>query len=135
MKVYKLSCENCNGFTEIKVENGQKFMFCPYCGQKYMINDDKVYVEINRTERKIDEARIREAEVREKIRLKELELEEKEREIKRKGSKRAYLVALGILVCGFWAETVYWFDGWAALCGIIISIGIALVTCLSRRNK
>lgn len=76
MKLIQLKCTNCNGYMELNVTDGQKMVFCPYCGQKYIMDEEKLYigVNVNKTERKIDEARIKEAEVREKIRLKELEL-------------------------------------------------------------
>lgn len=132
MKIMKLSCENCKGNTDLKVENGQKFIFCPYCGQKYMVNDGKIYMEINRTERKIDEARIKEAEVREKIKLKELEMKERENERKRKGRKIAFTIALIIFVLGLVASLIF---PMAGIGGGVIAAWIALFAFISGEDN
>ena len=135
MNIIKLSCANCNGNTDVKITDGQKFLFCPYCGQKYMVDDGKIYIEINRTERKIDEARIKEAEVREKIRLKELEMEETKRKKKTIGKifKVLFTILLGLigglmlLIGLIGGETSGNPDSsfyWVALIGMFVFVGI-----------
>ena len=69
MKLQKLNCPNCNGELNMKVDNS-KYIFCPYCGQKFFIDDGKKERTINKnitkditinknmnyTHRKIDDA-------------------------------------------------------------------------------
>lgn len=46
MKLHKLNCPNCNGILELKVD-GQEYIFCPYCGQKFLLEDGKKEYTIN----------------------------------------------------------------------------------------
>lgn len=61
MKLHKLNCPNCNGVLNMKVDN-RDFVFCPYCGQKFFMDDEKkeytynYNVNINKTHRTIDDA-------------------------------------------------------------------------------
>ena len=63
MKLHKLTCPNCNGTLEIDIDN-RKQIFCPYCGQKFLIDDGRIHIEItkniniNKTNRVIDDAEI-----------------------------------------------------------------------------
>jgi len=51
VKLQKLSCPNCNGKLNMKVENSQ-YIFCPYCGQEFFIDDGKKVHVFNRNEKK-----------------------------------------------------------------------------------
>ena len=72
MKLHKLTCPNCNGKLDIDINN-RKQIFCPYCGQKFLIDDGRIHVEItqniniNKTNRFIDDAEIIRAKNEEKI--------------------------------------------------------------------
>lgn len=65
MKLQKLSCPNCEGTLNIDIKD-QKQIFCPYCGQKFIVDDGKKEYTINKninisknvthTRRTIDEA-------------------------------------------------------------------------------
>ena len=72
MKLHKLTCPNCNGTLEIDIDN-RKQIFCPYCGQKFLIDDGRIHIEItkniniNKTNRVIDDAEIIRAKNEEKI--------------------------------------------------------------------
>jgi len=46
MKVHKLSCPNCNGILELNVDD-KEYIFCPYCGQKFFVEDGKKEYTIN----------------------------------------------------------------------------------------
>lgn len=41
MKLQKLTCPNCNGMLEMKVQDSSDHIFCPYCGQCFFIDDGK----------------------------------------------------------------------------------------------
>lgn len=67
MKLHKLSCPNCNGILELNV-NDKEYIFCPYCGQKFFVDDGKKEYTINQninfnknithTKRTYDEAEV-----------------------------------------------------------------------------
>ena len=63
MKLYKLSCPNCNGNLEIKFDKHSE-IYCPYCGQKFLVNEGKQEININirkkteHTRRYVDEAEV-----------------------------------------------------------------------------
>lgn len=40
MKLHKLSCPNCNGTLDLKIDD-KEYIFCPYCGQKFFVEDGK----------------------------------------------------------------------------------------------
>lgn len=46
MKLHKLNCPNCNGILDLKVDD-QEYIFCPYCGQKFFVEDGKKEYTIN----------------------------------------------------------------------------------------
>lgn len=46
MKLYKLSCPNCEGMLDLKVDD-KEYIFCPYCGQKFFVEDGKKEYTIN----------------------------------------------------------------------------------------
>lgn len=72
VKLHKLCCPNCEGILDISINNSKQ-IFCPYCGQKFFVDDGVKRVEstkninINKTERKIDDAEIIRAKNEEKI--------------------------------------------------------------------
>ena len=72
MKLYKLTCPNCNGTLDIKVAEDTSFIFCPYCGQKFLLDDEKkehtINKNINKTVHKIytDDAEIIKAKLKDK---------------------------------------------------------------------
>lgn len=47
MKLRKLCCPNCKGDLELKVNNNKQ-IFCPYCGQKFYLDDEKKEYTINK---------------------------------------------------------------------------------------
>lgn len=65
MELKKIQCPNCKA--NLSVDSSRNILFCEYCGQKILENDDIIRSEhtenINYTYREIDEARIKEAEV------------------------------------------------------------------------
>ena len=65
-----LKCPACGA--SLNAREGQKQLFCSYCGTKILVSDEN-----ERTYRHIDEAGVRQAETDRLIRLKELELNEK----------------------------------------------------------
>lgn len=67
MKLNKLICPNCNAQLNIKLENGEEEIFCPYCGQKFLIDDEEKMINININKSTVDEAKI----IREKNKEKE----------------------------------------------------------------
>lgn len=48
MKLHKLTCTNCNGILDMKIDDGTTSVFCPYCGQKFLIDDENRKVTINK---------------------------------------------------------------------------------------
>lgn len=46
MKIYKLTCPNCNGTLNIDIDKDSKSIFCPYCGEKLYLDNENV---INKT--------------------------------------------------------------------------------------
>lgn len=70
MKLQKLSCPNCEGTLDIDIKE-TKQIFCPYCGQKFLIDEETTRIEItkniNNIHRIIDEAAIIRAINEEKI--------------------------------------------------------------------
>lgn len=66
MKLKKLNCPNCNGELDIKMNNENNFIFCPYCGQKFFVDTGKkertvnknisINKNVNYTRRNIDDA-------------------------------------------------------------------------------
>lgn len=66
MKLKKLNCPSCNGELDIKLNNENNFIFCPYCGQKFFVDTGKkertvnkninINKNVNYTRKSIDEA-------------------------------------------------------------------------------
>lgn len=48
MKLYKLTCPNCNGTLDMEVGEGTTSVFCPYCGQRFFLDDEKKEYTINK---------------------------------------------------------------------------------------
>lgn len=48
MKLHKLNCPNCNGILDIKIADNTSFVFCPYCGQQFLVDDEKKEYTINK---------------------------------------------------------------------------------------
>lgn len=46
MKLHKLCCPNCNGTLDIKIDN-KDCIFCPFCGEKFFVDDGKKEYTIN----------------------------------------------------------------------------------------
>lgn len=91
MKLVKLNCPSCGANLSDDINEGMKYMFCKYCGQKILVDD-----EVKRSEHreiKEDVAEIKKAEFDSELKLKELEY--KERDDKR--SNRMILILLGIM--------------------------------------
>lgn len=40
MKLHKLTCPNCNGSLDIELTNDASSVFCPYCGQRFYLDDE-----------------------------------------------------------------------------------------------
>ena len=47
MKLHKMTCPNCDGMLEMKVLDDSDCIFCPYCGQKFYVDDGKKTYTIN----------------------------------------------------------------------------------------
>ncbi len=48
MKLHKLSCPNCNGMLDLNVREGTTSVFCPYCGQKFYLDEGKTEHTMNK---------------------------------------------------------------------------------------
>lgn len=48
MKIHKLNCPNCNGILDMKIAENASSLFCPYCGQQFMLDDEKKEYTINK---------------------------------------------------------------------------------------
>lgn len=47
MKLHKLTCPNCKGTLDMTVTQNTTSVFCPYCGQKFYLDDEKKEYTIN----------------------------------------------------------------------------------------
>lgn len=47
MKLHKLSCPNCNGKLNMNIDD-KEFIFCPYCGQQFLVDDGKKEYNVNK---------------------------------------------------------------------------------------
>lgn len=71
MKLQKLNCPNCDALLNMELTQNKDFIFCPYCGQKFYINQEKqeytynkninINKTINHVKRKVDEVEIEKA--------------------------------------------------------------------------
>jgi len=43
MKMRKLNCPNCNGILDMKIYKNTSSIFCPYCGQSFIIYNENEY--------------------------------------------------------------------------------------------
>lgn len=48
MKLHKLTCSNCNGILDMEIAEDTTSFFCPYCGQKFYLDDEKKEYSINK---------------------------------------------------------------------------------------
>lgn len=73
MKLQRLSCPNCNASLNMELTKESDYIFCPYCGQQFHIDNEKreytfnkninINKNINHIKRKIDETEIEKAKV------------------------------------------------------------------------
>lgn len=71
MKLQKLNCPNCDAHLNMELTKESNYIFCPYCGQQFHIDNGKreytvnkninINKNINHTKRKIDETEIEKA--------------------------------------------------------------------------
>lgn len=71
MKLQRLSCPNCNASLNMELTKESDYIFCPYCGQQFHIDNEKreytfnkninINKNINHIKRKIDETEIEKA--------------------------------------------------------------------------
>lgn len=47
MKLRKLTCPNCDGMLELKIADKSESIFCPYCGQRFFVDDEQKTYTIN----------------------------------------------------------------------------------------
>ena len=48
MKIHKLNCPNCNGILDIKIADNTSSVYCPYCGQPFIVDNEKNEYTINK---------------------------------------------------------------------------------------
>ena len=46
MRLHKMRCPNCSGMLDIKLDDNE-YIFCPYCGEKFFVEDGKKEYTIN----------------------------------------------------------------------------------------
>ena len=121
MKLVRMRCPNCNATLEFDIEG--KTSFCQYCGEKLLLDDEKITINYNetKTHRTVDEARIKEAEVRRDIRMKELNIEESSTKQSLKTLKPVFILLLivGLLGLGLGAYSLLFLENDKAI-GIIL---------------
>ncbi len=107
----ELKCQQCNA--TLSVEADREMLFCTYCGNKILLNDENKH-----TIHYVDEADIKRAETERMIQLKELELDEKRRSKKKKEIIIWLLVIVGLVILGFsefpicfFVAPIVWFIG------------------------
>ena len=47
MKLQQLKCPNCDGTLELKVQDSSKEIFCPYCGNAFIPEDNTITYNYN----------------------------------------------------------------------------------------
>ncbi|MCL1863608.1 MAG: hypothetical protein FWF78_08585 [Defluviitaleaceae bacterium] len=110
MRLIKLKCEDCHATNSVEVKEGQKILFCSFCGAKSLLDDETKSINLNIKKdvniKKEDVARIKENE--RKIKVKELEVAEKQHERKSDmkimvGCAIFFFLCIGILaLMGLW---------------------------------
>lgn len=94
MDIISLTCPSCGA--SLQLQNNQKFVFCSYCGQKLLVDDGEVYINVKQTidinEHRVitDVAAIKRAEAK----LKRAEAAAKEAEEETKQKKIAAFLTL-----------------------------------------
>ena len=43
MRLQKITCPSCNGTLDMKISDNTEYIFCPYCGTQYFVDDAKKY--------------------------------------------------------------------------------------------
>lgn len=62
-KLIKMRCPNCNG--QLDFSTDQTFCFCPFCGEKILIDDDaQTTINITRDEAEIEKQKVRLEEIK-----------------------------------------------------------------------
>lgn len=71
MKLQKLNCPNCDAILNIELTKESEYIFCPYCGQRFHIDQEKreftfnkninINKNISHTRRKVNETEIEKA--------------------------------------------------------------------------
>ena len=121
-----VKCPDCGA--GLSVEEGQKEIFCSYCGAKVMVVNENEHVY-----RHIDEAELKQAETDRMVRLKELEIAEQDRRtaektksLKMKASIALIVLGVIMMVLGFTFHTKPNLSGLAIL-GILLFIAAGVV--------
>jgi len=96
MKFIYLNCKKCGGDTSIKVDNNIKIIYCPYCKEKCLIDDETRTINKNIHYRKEDVARMIESE--NKLKIKQMELANKDKEHKNEIKKTIGAVFLFLFI-------------------------------------
>lgn len=84
IKLVEIKCPNCGA--TLNYEEGRKVLYCQYCGEKILIDDDHEY-----TYHHIDDADIKRAETDQMVKMRWLEMEERER-------RRYFRAAVGLCI-------------------------------------
>ncbi len=88
-----MKCPACGA--DIPMEDGQRTVYCSYCGSKLMLQNDNEHIIRN-----IDEARVKEAETERILKLRALDIQEQEKARIRRMKGLSYKTALGIGAVG-----------------------------------
>lgn len=84
-KLIQMRCPNCNG--QLDFSTDQTFCFCPFCGEKILIDDDaQTTINITRDEAEIE---------KQKVRLEEVKLKHK-LEMDKNETRTGMIVTLGL---------------------------------------
>ena len=103
MKLLSLNCPNCHA--TIDADEGQKVLFCKYCGNKILLDDEAQKIEYTY----IDKGRIVESENEKQIRLLELQMKIEQERHERKITGIVLGVSIFILLAAvllYWAKII-----------------------------
>ena len=89
IKLVSMKCPECGAVLD--VEEGRKQIFCSYCGNKIIIDNENEFIY-----RTIDEAGVKQAETDREVQLKRMELIEKHRAAKEKQKK--FKIGISVLL-------------------------------------